>query len=209
MFSIAREAVPQDALLKTFRGGARPERWGRYGDCFSVTVDRAVNLADFVFAFYTSPLFRIERWMLRALVGARSSDAAARALADGSAASFAVWYVGDRTATQLLMCDRYERTRSWFRVVPMDGARTLLQFGSAVAAASGGGAGQGDEARHGDETGHGDEARHGDGAGAGRRIGGFRLLLGFHVMYSQLLLHGAKVALVRARVAAKGGGAAQ
>jgi hypothetical protein len=187
MFSIAREAVPQDALLRTFRGGAHPERWGGYGDCFSVTVDRAVNLADFVFAFYTSPLFCIERWMLRALVGARSSDAAARALADGSAASFAVWYVGDRTATQLLMCDRYERTRSWFRVVPMDGARTLLQFGSAVAAASGGGAG----------------------AGAGRRIGGFRLLLGFHVMYSQLLLHAAKIALVRARVAAKGGGAAQ
>ena len=181
MFSIAREAVPQDALLNTFRGGARPERWGRYGDCFSVTVDRVVNLADFVFAFYTSPLFRIERWMLRALVGAPSSDAAARALAEGSAASFAVWYVGDRTATQLLMCDRYERTRSWFRVVPRDGARTLLQFGSAVAAAS----------------------------GAGRRIGGFRLLLGFHLAYSQLLLHAAKVALVRARVAAKGGGAAQ
>jgi hypothetical protein len=78
------------------------------------------------------------------------------------------------------MCDRYERTRSWFRIVPKDGACTLLQFGSAVAA-----------------------------AGAGRRIGGFRLLLGFHVVYSQLLLHAAKGALMRARVAAKGGGAAQ
>jgi hypothetical protein len=192
MFSIGQEAVPEEALLKTYRGGVRPERWGRYGDCFSVTVDRAVSLADFVFAFYTSPLFRIERWMLRVLVDAPASDVAARALADGSAASFAVWYVGHRTDTQLLMCDRYERTRSWFRVVPRDGPCTLLQFGSAVAAARG------------DVAASGDVAGHGEGAGAGRRIGGSRLLLGFHVVYSQLLLHAAKVALERAGVAAKG-----
>ena len=178
MSSIMRDAVPEDALLKTYRGGVHPERWGGYGDCFSVTVDRTVNLAEFVFAFYTSPLFRIERRML-ALIGAPSSDVAARALADGSAASFAVWYVGDRTATQLLMCDRYERTRSWFRVVPKGGACTLLQFGSAVV------------------------------AGSGRRIGGFRLLLGLHVLYSQLLLRAAKVALVKSGAAAKGDGAAQ
>ena len=59
MFSIAREAVPEDSLLKTHRGAVSPERWGNYGDCFSVRVDRVVSLADFVFAFYTSPLFRI------------------------------------------------------------------------------------------------------------------------------------------------------
>src|SRR5580704_7997175 len=88
MFSIARETLPEDALLKTHRGGVHPERWGRYGDCFSVTVNRAANLADFVFAFYTSPLFRIERLMLRALVRAPSSDSDARRLADGSAATF-------------------------------------------------------------------------------------------------------------------------
>jgi hypothetical protein len=175
MFSIAREGLPKDALLKTYRGGARPERWGKYGDCFSVTVDRAVDLSEFVFAFYTSPVFRIERLMLRALVGAPSSDSAARAVADGSAASFAVWYVGERTSTQLLMCDRYERTRSWFRVVSMNGDGTLLQFGSAVAA-----------------------ARDGQ-MGAMSLGGGFRLLLGFHVLYSQVLLHAAKVGVMKTR----------
>jgi len=84
-----RENVPEDALLKTYRGGVRPERWGKYGDCFSVVVDRTVSLADFVFAFYTSPVFRIERLILRALLGTRSSDSDARALADGSAAAAA------------------------------------------------------------------------------------------------------------------------
>jgi hypothetical protein len=178
MFSIVREAVPEDALLKTYRGGVHPERWGSYGDCFSVTVDRSANLADFVFAFYTSPLFRIERVVLRALVHAPSSDLEARRLADGSAATFAAWYVGERTATQLLMCDRYERTRSWFRVVPLAGGRTSLRFGSAVAAV-------------------GDPR-----TGAAALSGGFRLLLGFHVMYSQALLHSAKLGVEKACAAA-------
>jgi hypothetical protein len=173
MRSIEREALPEDALLKSYRGGVRPERWGAYGDCFSVTADRAVSLAEFVFSFYTSPVFRIERLILRVFVGAPSSDAAARALSAGSAASFAVWYVGQRTSTQLLMCDRYERTRSWFRVVPLEGNRTLLQFGSAVAAA------------------------RDPGTGTAALGGGFRMLLRFHVLYSKMLLRSAHAGIMK------------
>ena len=124
-------------MLRTFRGAVHPERWGRRGDCFSVTVDRTVSLADFVLAFYTSPPFKLERWILRWLLRAPSTDADARALAQGSAQQFSVWYAGARTPTQLLMCDRYERTRSWFRVVPLHDGRTLLQFGSDLAAPPG------------------------------------------------------------------------
>jgi hypothetical protein len=168
MFSIARQAVPDDALLKTYRGGVRPELWGAYGDCFAVSVDRAVSLTDFVFAFYTSPVFRIERMILHVFLKAPSTNGQARAVADGSRASFAVWYVGKRTATQLLMCDRYERTRSWFRVLPLDGGRTLLQFGSAIAAAR-------------------------TSQTAVWSISKAPILLRFHVLYSQMLLHSAKV----------------
>jgi hypothetical protein len=189
MFSITQGAAPGDSLLKTYQGGVHPERWGRYGDCFSVEVARAVSLAEFVFAFYTSPVFRIERWLLRAFIGAPSSDAGARGLADGSAASFAAWYVGDRNATQLLMCDRFERTRSWFRVVALDGGGTLLQFGSAVAAAPG------------SEPGGGPVGGPVGEPGAAAQSRGFRLLLGFHVLYSQVLLNAAKVSLNKARPA--------
>src|SRR5258708_31224580 len=132
MFSITHEPVPDDALLRTFRGGTHPERWGRYADCFAVGVDRDVALAEFVFAFYTSPLFRIERGLLRLLINAPSSRSDARAVADGTTDKFAAWYVGQRTSTQLLMCDRYERTRSWFRVAPKSGGGKHLQVGSAV-----------------------------------------------------------------------------
>ena len=167
MLSIAREAVPQDSLLKTHRGVLHPDRWGAYGDCFSVSIDRMVNLDDFVFAFYTSPLFRIERLMLRVLAGAPATDVDARALAQSSASTFSIWYAGERTATQLLMCDRYERTRSWFQVVPLVGGKTLLRFGSAVAATP----------------------------GRTSPRAAFRLLLGFHIVYSQLLLSAARFQL--------------
>jgi hypothetical protein len=171
MLAITRESVPDDALLRTFRGGAHPERWGRYADCFAVCVDGNVTLAQFVFAFYTSQLFRIERGLLRLLINAPSSRADARAIADGTSDKFAAWYVGQRTATQLLMCDRYERTRSWFRVEPEGGGRTRLQFGSAVA------------------------AKRGEKTDMPTRPTAFRLLLSFHVVYSQALLRAAKANL--------------
>jgi hypothetical protein len=170
MFAIVRQAVPADALLKTFRGGAHPERWQSYADCFAIIVDREVNLADFVFAFYSSAVFRFERLMLLVLLGAPSSRADARAVADGSRAEFAAWYVGARTATQLLMCDRYERTRSWFRAEPMQGGKTRLQFGSAVAST---------------------KAETSEAAPGGR----FGVLLRFHILYSQVLLYAATVNL--------------
>ena len=176
MFSITQDDVPENALLCTYRGGLRPERWGGSGDCFSVAVDRVTSLTEFVFAFYTSPVFRIERLILRLLAGAPSTDAEARWLAEGSGTSFAIWRVGERAATQLLMCDRYERTRSWFGVVPLKDGRTLLQFGSAVASGS-------------------------DHRSAARTARGnlFRVLLRFHVMYSQVLLHAAKRGVMRNR----------
>lgn len=76
------------------------------------------------------------------------------------------------------MCDRYERTRLCFRVVPLDGDRTLLQFGSAVAAAP--------------------EPAGSDPAGKISAPGAvFRLLLQFHILYSQLLLSAAKVGVMK------------
>jgi hypothetical protein len=166
---VSRQAVPVDALLKTYPGGRHPERWGHYGDCFAVTVAATVTLEDFVSAFYTTWAFKMERFILRWLAAAPSSDAEARGVAQGTQARFAVWYVADRNASQLLMCDRYESTRSWFRVEPLEGGQTRLQFGTGVAAVP-------------DRN-----------AGALSMSGGFRLLLGFHVLYSKLLLRAAAV----------------
>jgi hypothetical protein len=170
MFSVVKEVVPESSLLKTFQGGRHPESWGHYGDCFSLRVDRSVSLEQFVFAFYTSPLFRVERLLLCWFARSPSTDAEARSVANGSASNFAAWYVGERTANQLLMCDRFEKTRSWFRVALTEEGKTLLQFGSAVA------------------------ARGLQGTPTEMGVG-FRMLLGFHVLYSQILLLSAKAKL--------------
>ena len=170
-----RETVPSDSLLKTYSGGRHPERWGAYADCFAVTIDREVDLTDFVFAFYTSPVFRIEGFLLHLLLGASSSKAEARAVASGTSDAFSAWYVGQRTPTQLLMCDRYERTRSWFCVAPAAGGGTRLQFGSAVA------------------------AKRDKKTGAQAPGGGLQFLLWFHILYSRVLLRAAKLKLRRSK----------
>jgi hypothetical protein len=171
VFSVRREALPDDALLKTYRGSIHPERWGAYADCFAITAPGQVDLPAFVIAFYTSPLFRIEGFILRALIGATSSKAEAVRLANGSCGEFAAWYVGQRTAAQLLMCDRYERTRSWFCVAPAEGGGTCLLFGSAVA------------------------AKRSEKTPVSALRGVSSLLLCFHIVYSQLLLRAAKANL--------------
>jgi hypothetical protein len=172
MQHVLQEPLAEDALLKTYRGGEHPERWDGYGDCFTTPIDRRVSLSEFVVAFYTAPLFRCERLILRVLAGAPSSDDEARQLMAGSRDSFAVWRIAARTETQLLMGDRYGRTRSWFRVTPQQSGGTLLQFGSAVAA------------RRSPDS-------------AARMSSGFSLLLGFHRLYSRMLLRSATRRLLR------------
>lgn len=172
MFGIIRSAPPTNALLVSHRG-RHPERWGGYHDCFRICIRGRVTLQQFVLAFYTSWLFRLERALLRILLAIPSSDADAYALARGTHNTFAAWYVGARTPTELLMCDRYERTRSWFRVGPDGDGGTELCFGSAVAG-----------------------RRRANGSFVMSRL--FRALLGFHVLYSQLLLQAAARSLAAA-----------
>ena len=165
MFGIIRSAPPTNALLVTHHG-RRPERWGSYHDCFRICIRDSVTLQQFVVAFYTSWLFRLERALLRIFLAIPSSNADAYALARGTRNTFAVWYVGARTPTELLMCDQHERTRSWFRVGSDDDGSTELCFGSAVAG-----------------------RRR---ANASFEMSpSFHALLGFHVLYSQLLLQAA------------------
>lgn len=170
MLDIERAEVPMDALLKRY-GGVFPERWRGYQDCFRVRVDFEVSLGEFVTAFYTTPLFKLERLLLRVFLGIRSSDADADALLAKTRSTFAAWYEGARTPSQLLMCDRYESTRSWFSVEAHAGGRTWLCFGTAVA------------------------TRPERTAMPAR----FRALLSFHVLYSRLLLHAATRRLARDR----------
>src|SRR5688572_5192437 len=129
MSSIQPSDIPPAALLRQYQHG------GAYADCYVTELAQAISHAEFVEAFYTTGLFKLERLVLEWLVSKPSTDAQAAQLAAGTRDSFAAWSVEGRAADQLLMTDFQGRTRSWLMVAPHSAggeAGTRLYFGSAV-----------------------------------------------------------------------------
>jgi hypothetical protein len=161
--------LPPGALLNEYRGG------GAYTDAYFTEVPGAVSHSEYVEAFYTTPVFKLERLLLRWLVSKPSTDVQARQLALGTLSAFAAWNVERRAADQVLLSDFTGRTKSWLMVVAVEnsGAQlsTRLYFGSAVI-----------------------PVIH---KKSGRPTLGFtfRSLLGFHKIYSRVLLHAARLRL--------------
>lgn len=154
---IDKRELPDDALLQEY------VRRGAYTDCYSTTLDAETSLADFVTAFYTTWLFKLERLILRWAVSRPSTDTQAAQVAAGETESFAAWTVEGRTDEQLLMCDFQAHTRSWFMVVG-----TRVYFGSAVIPVV-------------------------DAASGEKRLRPtYKILLGFHRLYSRALLYCAR-----------------
>lgn len=154
--SVVAEPASADTLLAIYTGE------GGYTDGYRIDVAGDIDLQRFVAAFYTTPLFRLERFVLT-LIGKPSTDAQVAALARGETDAFAAWTVEGRRADELLMCDFQNRTRSWFQTQPAPDGGTRLRFGSAVVPVRGA-------------------------DGRKRMSAVFRALLGFHRLYSVALL---------------------
>jgi hypothetical protein len=170
MSSIQACALPEQALL------AKYAQRGAYTDCYITEVSRPVSHAEYVEAFYTGAVFKLERLLLAWFVSKPSTDAQAKALASGALDTFAAWRVEGRRTDQLLMCDLSGRTRSWLMVASVrtgDSTCTRLYFGSAVVPIL-------------------DRA-----SGQARMAFLFKALLGFHKLYSRILLHAARSRLAR------------
>ncbi len=170
MFKVKSCPLPVDALLRKY------VELGDYTDCFCVETGKPVTQAEFVAAFYTTWIFRLERLILKLFLDKASSDADARHLAQAAASSFAAWTVEARNDNQLLLSDYAGQTRSWLMTSPAvaeTSAKTRLYFGSAI-------------------------VKHKDKASGEKSMGfAFRLLLGFHKLYSRVLLQAARSRLQR------------
>ena len=168
MFSIEKSSIPDGALLSHYFSE------GAYTDCYVTDVSGTVSHSQFVAAFYTTKIFKLERTILKWAVSKPSTDNQAEDLAEGSLDAFSAWHVEDRSVNELLMCDFQGRTRSWLMIVPVvvEGeTRTKLYFGSAVVPIK--------------NTQKGKSS-----------IGlSFRILHGFHKIYSKILLYSAKLRL--------------
>ncbi|MGI9308284.1 MAG: hypothetical protein ACR2P6_03410 [Gammaproteobacteria bacterium] len=165
MFSIESCKLPRGALLNSYLNS------GAYTDCYRTEVPGTVTHAQYICAFYTTLLFKLERVILAWFVSKPSTDREVEQLAAGSSDLFAAWQVEDRIENQLLLSDFHGRTRSWLMVLPIgddSDPATYLYFGSAITTIQ--------DLETGKIT-----------LGAG-----FRVLLGFHKIYSRLLLYSAR-----------------
>jgi hypothetical protein len=123
------QPLPEGALLCAYR------EKGAYTDCFATDVPGSVSHAQFVTAFYTSRLFKVERAILKFLLSKPATDSQIVEMAAGSIDQFSAWRVEARRPDQLLVCDFLGSTRSWLMVAPTiagDAPATRLFFGSAV-----------------------------------------------------------------------------
>jgi hypothetical protein len=172
MTKITKGELPEHALLRRYRAAD-----GCHTDCYFTDIKNEATLAQFVGAFYTTSLFRVERFILGALVARPSTDEDVRDLVEGRCEDFAAWRVEDRADDQLLMCDYQKRTRSWFMVARGLDNGTRLYFGSAVTPAASAVNTPGERPNLGPV---------------------FQALLGFHQVYSRALLGAAAARLKRA-----------
>jgi len=124
--------VPQDGLLQRYVGEG-----ATYTDCYEACVPGSVDLEQFVAAFYTTSLFRVERIVLRLALRKRIFDSDSAAMIAGETDTFAVWRVEARTDGQILLKDQSDLTRSWFSASVAQDGRSVVRFGSAVIAAPG------------------------------------------------------------------------
>jgi hypothetical protein len=166
MSSAAPCPLPDAALLKAY------QRDGGYVDCYSTDIAAPVSIAQFVEAFYTTRIFKLERTILRWALSLPSTDDEARKLGTGEGDRFSAWKVEQRAQDQLLLCPIGARTRSWLMVAPAAGG-TRLYFGSAVVPA---------------------KNRQAGPAGMGFT---YRALLGCHRHYSKILLEAAQARTAR------------
>jgi len=164
---VHRVELPAHAFLRRYL------RDGHYADCYVVDLPEVVSQAQFIEAFYTTPLFKLERAILAAAARKPSTDADVRALARGERGAFAAWTVEDRSDTQLLLADFMGRTRSWLMAEANGRGGTRLHFGSAVV------------------------PRRDRDNGPTSLGTGFGLMLGFHKLYSRALLGAARRRLQR------------
>lgn len=166
MPTIQKSLAPANAFLHKYT--SMP---GAYTDCYCTEIPAQVSFSDYVFAFYTTPLFKVERLILKLTVRKPSTDKEARDLADGVRTQFAAWTVEARSEKQILMCDFAGSTRSWLMIVPSE-TGTRLYFGSAV-------------------------VPHHIAKDGNPSLGFFfTALLGFHKVYSVLLLYSARIRLI-------------
>lgn len=146
------------------------EQTNTYTDCFVTDIPQPVSINDFIVAFFTTPVFRLERAILSLTKSAPSTDQDIKDLAAGKSERLATWRIEEKQDNQLLLTVTGGQVRTWLMTEPHtpEHGHTRLFFGSAVIP----------------------KEVQSDGKSEMGFL--FRALLGFHKIYSRILLWSAK-----------------
>ncbi len=135
MIGVSSIDVPEGSLLANYDVVPDAESECNYCDCYSTTIVGAISLEEFVYAFYTSRAFGIERRILAVALGIPSTHEDAKRLSMGKSNSFSAWTVENRLEHEMLLRFPKSSTGSWFMVrqnVENAAKNTELLFGSVV-----------------------------------------------------------------------------
>ncbi|NRB30287.1 MAG: hypothetical protein HRU27_06805 [Rhizobiaceae bacterium] len=161
VMSLASGSEPEGAFISQYS-----TTLGGYSDCYYIDIQKDVALSDYILAFFSTPIFRMERLILNLVPSGRSNEQCVLDLAAGTGDKIAGWKTEKRDDSQLLLAVGDGPIRTWLMVQgsPYSETTTRLYFGSAVL-----------------PTGMTKE-------GHPKLAIVFRLFAGLHIFYSRLLL---------------------
>jgi hypothetical protein len=120
--------LPSDALSASY------QEQGAFVDCYYMDIVKDISLEQYIQAFYTTALFKLERSLLSLATFKRTKDEDAVELSLGKTDQYSIWTVEGREYNQIMLRDFTGNTRSWLMVQkPNENeAGTRLYFGSVV-----------------------------------------------------------------------------
>jgi len=136
MPKVIASELPSHALSASYK------EQGAFVDCYYIDIAKDVGLDNYIQAFYTTALFKVERSLLSLATFKRTKDDEAVKLSLGESDSYSIWTVEGRQSNQIMLRDFTGNTRSWLMVEKASGGgcdsnrdsemSTRLYFGSVV-----------------------------------------------------------------------------
>lgn len=128
MPKVIASELPNDTLSALY------QKQGAFVDCYYIDIAIDISLAEYIQAFYTTSIFKLERSLLSLATLKCTRDDKAVELSLGRSDNYSIWTVEGRESNQIMLRDFTGNTRSWLMVEKSSGSEisTRLYFGSVV-----------------------------------------------------------------------------
>jgi len=128
MPKVIETELPNNALSASYK------QQGAFVDCYYIDIEKDILLDEYIQAFYTTALFKLERSLLSLATFKPTFDREAVELSLGQSDSYSIWTVEGREDQQIMLRDFSGNTRSWLMIQKLNESEmgTRLYFGSVV-----------------------------------------------------------------------------